>query len=77
MDFREALSIGFFYKNGPYGNKRFFTMYIPTLEKTFQSDSVNEGFYVKLPEDYVDDEFIDEVNQYLGDHEIKKINAEE
>lgn len=34
----------------------FYKIYIPALEKAFQNDSINWGFYVKSPEDYLDDE---------------------
>ena len=49
----------------------FYKIYIPALEKAFQNDSINLGFYVKSPEDYLDldDELADKVEQYLEEHE--------
>lgn len=47
----------------------FYTIYIPALEKAFQNDSINLGFYVKSPEDYLDDEAVSQVDQYLKQYE--------
>ncbi|MBO9693770.1 hypothetical protein [Chryseobacterium sp.] len=49
--------------------KDFYTIYIPALEKAFQNDSINLGFYVKSPEDYLDDEVASQIDQYLKEHE--------
>ncbi|MGI9583811.1 hypothetical protein ACR1PO_21640 [Chryseobacterium sp. RRHN12] len=51
------------------GKEDFYTIYIPALEKAFQNDSVNLGFYVRSPEDYLDDEAVRQVDQYLKEHE--------
>ncbi len=47
----------------------FYKIYIPALEKAFQNDGVNEGFYVKGPEDYINPESIEEVTRYLEENE--------
>ena len=47
----------------------FYKIYIPALEKAFQNDSINLGFYVKSPEDYCDEAAADQVNQYLEEYE--------
>lgn len=47
----------------------FYKIYIPALEKAFQNDEVNEGFYVKGPEDYINPESIEEVTRYLEENE--------
>ncbi|MGN7709616.1 hypothetical protein [Chryseobacterium sp. 22543] len=49
--------------------EEFYKIYIPVLEKTFQNDSNNWGFYVKSPENYLDDELTDKIEQYLEEHE--------
>ncbi|RXM49683.1 MULTISPECIES: hypothetical protein [unclassified Chryseobacterium] len=47
----------------------FYKIYLPALEKAFQNDEVNDGFYVKGPEEYIDSIFLDEVTQYLEENE--------
>jgi hypothetical protein len=49
--------------------EEFYKIYIPVLEKTFQNDSNNWGGYVKSPENYLDDELTDKIEQYLEEHE--------
>ena len=49
--------------------EEFYQIYIPVLEKAFQNDSINLGFYVKSPENYLDDELAGKVEQYLEEHE--------
>ncbi|SDI09148.1 hypothetical protein [Chryseobacterium jejuense] len=39
----------------------FYKIYLPALEKAFQNDGINDGFYVKGPEEYIDSIFLDEV----------------
>lgn len=47
----------------------FYKIYLSALEKALQNDDVNEGFYVKSPEDYIDPLCIEEVIQYLEENE--------
>lgn len=47
----------------------FYKIYLPALEKAFQNDEVNDGFYVKGPEEYIDSIFLDEVTRYLEENE--------
>ncbi|MBP2615675.1 hypothetical protein [Chryseobacterium jejuense] len=47
----------------------FYKIYLPAIEKALQNDEVNEGFYVKSPEDYIDPESIEEVIRYLEEKE--------
>ncbi|MDW9382600.1 hypothetical protein [Chryseobacterium sp. JV558] len=49
--------------------EEFYKIYIPALEKAFQNDSINLGFYVKSPEDYIDDEVLCQIDQYLEENE--------
>ncbi|MEJ5104994.1 hypothetical protein [Chryseobacterium sp. MYb328] len=54
----------------------FYKIYLPALEKALQNDEVNEGFYVKGPEDYIDPKLIEKVTQYLEEYEddfLKKV----
>ncbi|WP_213278326.1 hypothetical protein [Chryseobacterium indologenes] len=54
----------------------FYKIYIPALEKAFQNDSINWVFYVKSPEDYLDDEVSAQIDQYSnenGDVFLEKI----
>lgn len=48
--------------------ENFYKIYLPALEKAFQNDTINFGFYVKSPEDYLDDELADKIEQYLEEH---------
>lgn len=47
----------------------FYKIYLPALEKAFQNDGVNDGFYVKGPEEYIDSIFLHEITQYLEENE--------
>ncbi|MCS4304936.1 hypothetical protein DRF65_10895 [Chryseobacterium pennae] len=47
----------------------FYKIYLPALEKALQNDEVNEGFYVKGPEDYINQESIEEATRYLEENE--------
>lgn len=47
----------------------FYKIYLPALEKAFQNDEVNNEFYVKGPEEYIDPIFLDEVTSYLEKNE--------
>ena len=47
----------------------FYKLYIPALEEAFKNDSINYGFYVKPPEDYLNDDIADLITQYLEDNE--------
>ncbi|TZF92343.1 hypothetical protein FW781_21640 [Chryseobacterium panacisoli] len=47
----------------------FYKIYIPALEKAFQNDSINLVFYVKSPEDYLDDEVSAQIDQYSNENE--------
>ncbi|MDR3022480.1 hypothetical protein [Chryseobacterium sp.] len=47
----------------------FYKIYIPALEKAFQNDSLNLGFYIKSPEDYLDDEVSAQIDHYLEENE--------
>ncbi|MGE8553546.1 MAG: hypothetical protein ACN6OB_06355 [Chryseobacterium jejuense] len=49
--------------------QKFYKIYLPALEKALQNDEVNEGFYVKGPEDYIDPECIEEITLYLEENE--------
>lgn len=49
--------------------KEFYELYIPALEKALKNDSINELFYVKYPEDYLDDEITKQVVGYLEEKE--------
>lgn len=54
----------------------FYKIYIPALEKALQNDSINLGFYVKSPEDYLDDEVSAQIDQYSdenGDVFLEKV----
>lgn len=54
--------------------KDFYKIYIFALEKAFQNDSINFGFYVKPPKDYLDAEIADQIDQYLEDHQEEFLN---
>lgn len=47
----------------------FYKLYIPALEQALKNDSVNTGFYVKPPEDYLDIELAKQVAEYLEEKE--------
>lgn len=49
--------------------KDFYKMYIPALEMALKNDFINEGFYVKSPEDYLDGLLAREVGDYLEHNE--------
>lgn len=49
--------------------KEFYKTYLLALEKAFQNDAINEGFYVKGPEEYIDSIFLEEATQYLEENE--------
>ncbi|SIR54484.1 hypothetical protein SAMN05880573_12634 [Chryseobacterium sp. RU33C] len=49
--------------------KEFYKLYIPALELALKNDSVNYGFYVKSPEDYLDDKTARQIIDYLDDNE--------
>lgn len=49
--------------------EEFYKIYLPALEKAFQNDDINEGFYVKGPEEYIDSIFLDDVTQYVEKNE--------
>ncbi|WP_347216329.1 hypothetical protein [Chryseobacterium sp.] len=49
--------------------EEFYKIYLPALEKAFQNDDINEGFYVKGPEEYIDSIFLEEMTQYLEENE--------
>lgn len=54
---------------GKMTKKEFYSIYIPALEKAFNNDNVNYGFYVAPPEDYININQIDEINDYLDNTE--------
>lgn len=49
--------------------KDFYKIYIPALEKALENDSINAGFYVKPPEDYLGSELAKQVVEYLEEKE--------
>ncbi len=49
--------------------KDFYKIYIPALELALHNDSVNYGFHVKSPEDYMDDQTAGQLVDYLEHHE--------
>ncbi|QBJ88243.1 hypothetical protein DDI74_19270 [Chryseobacterium gleum] len=51
------------------GKRRFLYNLYSCIGKVFQNDSINLGFYVKSPEDYLDDEAASQVDQYLKQYE--------
>lgn len=58
-----------FFKMRNTKTQDFYKIYLPALEKALQNDEVNEGFYVKSPEDYINPESIEEVTRYLEENE--------
>jgi len=49
--------------------KDFYKIYIPALELALNNDSINYGFYVKSPEDYLDDQIAKQLTEYLENNE--------
>jgi hypothetical protein len=43
----------------------FFKLYIPALEIALESDSQNLGYYVKGPEDYLDDSLLPSIDEFI------------
>ncbi|WP_080779089.1 hypothetical protein [Chryseobacterium phocaeense] len=49
--------------------KDFYNIYIPALEKALENDNINYEFYVKSPEDYLDDDLSKKISNYLEENE--------
>lgn len=49
--------------------KDFYKLYLPALELALNNDSINYGFYVKSPEDYLDNEIAIKLINYLEKNE--------
>ncbi|AZB00013.1 hypothetical protein EG359_10425 [Chryseobacterium joostei] len=49
--------------------KDFYSIYIPALERAFENDNINYGFYVKSPEDYLNDDLSRQITNYLETNE--------
>ncbi|MCW3160620.1 hypothetical protein [Chryseobacterium oryctis] len=54
--------------------KEFYKIFIPAIEKAFKEDSINYGFYVKDPTEYLNKEELIEIEKYLENNEDKMIS---
>ncbi|CAM1351026.1 hypothetical protein [Tenacibaculum halocynthiae] len=44
---------------------KFYSIYIPALEKALLNDNNREAFYVAPPEDYISNDLISDIDNYL------------
>lgn len=46
----------------------FLKIYLPALEKALANDYINYGYYVKGPEDYIEERYLNQVDAFIKEN---------
>ena len=46
-------------------NKDFFSVYLPALKESLANDTVNYGFFVKGPDYYINEKYLNEMEDFI------------